>query len=232
MNIDTKDKQIIPMEEKDQTEKSETVVTGQNILETITNTLNDIDPSLGDYGAFATILSVPEPIFKTIKPEILAEIERQLSDSNTALEIASALNINSIKEEEFGEAFDNVCKMLEQDLDGELEDYQVDFLKEFFGIIFKCVQDSKAVSKRLIPIPIQLCNPNAKIPSYANIGDAGLDIYALEDYEIKPGETKLIPTGLKVAIPTGYELQIRPKSGRSLKTKLRIANTPGTIKVA
>ena len=53
--------------------------------------------------------------------------------------------------------------------------------------------------------------------------------YSTEDIEIGPGETKLIHTGLKVAIPRGYELQVRPKSGISLKTKLRVANTPGTI---
>jgi dUTP pyrophosphatase len=56
-----------------------------------------------------------------------------------------------------------------------------------------------------------------------------MDVYALEDITIAPGETKLVPIGIKVAIPAGYELQVRPKSGRCLKTKLRIANTPGTI---
>ena len=54
-------------------------------------------------------------------------------------------------------------------------------------------------------------------------------MYALEDITIAPGETKLIPLGIKCALPLGYELQVRPKSGRCLKTKLRIANTPGTI---
>ena len=56
-----------------------------------------------------------------------------------------------------------------------------------------------------------------------------MDVYAQEDITIAPGETKLIPLGIKVAIPLGYELQVRPKSGRCLKTKLRVANTPGTI---
>jgi dUTP pyrophosphatase len=56
-----------------------------------------------------------------------------------------------------------------------------------------------------------------------------MEIYLTEDVTIHPGETKLIPTGIKVALPLGYELQVRPKSGRSLKSKLRIANTPGTI---
>lgn len=52
---------------------------------------------------------------------------------------------------------------------------------------------------------------------------------ALSAENMMPGETKVIPTGLKVAIPEGYELQVRPRSGLSLKTPLRIANAPGTI---
>jgi dUTP pyrophosphatase len=64
---------------------------------------------------------------------------------------------------------------------------------------------------------------------YKHKGDSGMDVYALDDYIIAPGETKLIPTGIKMAIPLGYEIQVRPKSGRALKTKLRVANTPGTV---
>ena len=64
-----------------------------------------------------------------------------------------------------------------------------------------------------------MCHPDAKLPEYANITDSGMDLFALEDYEINPGETLLIPTGIKVALPPGYELQVRPKSGRCLKIK-------------
>jgi dUTP pyrophosphatase len=67
------------------------------------------------------------------------------------------------------------------------------------------------------------------MPVYAHLTDSGMDVFALEDITIAPGETKLVPIGIKVAIPAGYELQVRPKSGRCLKTKLRVANTPGTI---
>ena len=81
----------------------------------------------------------------------------------------------------------------------------------------------------MVQIPIELCHEDAKIPQYAHISDSGLDVYALEDITIHPGETVLVPTGIKVALPPGYELQVRPKSGRALKTKLRVANTPGTI---
>ncbi len=76
---------------------------------------------------------------------------------------------------------------------------------------------------------VEVCRDGVELPQYANIGDAGMDIRAAEEVKILPGETKIIPTGLKVAIPQGYELQIRPRSGLSLKTPLRIANTPGTI---
>lgn len=76
---------------------------------------------------------------------------------------------------------------------------------------------------------IEKCRDNAMIPTYAHDGDAGMDLYSCEDIIIKPGEAKLIPTGIKMAIPYGYEVQIRPRSGISLKTTLRIPNAPGTI---
>ena len=68
-----------------------------------------------------------------------------------------------------------------------------------------------------------------ELPFYAHEGDAGMDVRATEDILIAPGETKIIKTGLKVAIPEGYEIQVRPRSGASLKTKLRVANAPGTV---
>lgn len=67
------------------------------------------------------------------------------------------------------------------------------------------------------------------LPFYANVGDAGMDVRANCDIVLLPGETKVIPTGLKMHIPEGYEIQVRPRSGLSLKTPLRISNAPGTI---
>lgn len=81
----------------------------------------------------------------------------------------------------------------------------------------------------LVQIPLELCHPEAKKPAYARFGDAGMDIYALADTVIKPGQTVVVPTGWKVALPVGYELQIRPRSGLTIQTALRVANSPGTI---
>ncbi len=80
-----------------------------------------------------------------------------------------------------------------------------------------------------IEVYIEICREDAVLPSYAKPGDAGMDVCAAVDRSIKPGETVIIPTGLKLAIPEGYEIQVRPRSGISYKTPLRLSNSPGTI---
>lgn len=78
-------------------------------------------------------------------------------------------------------------------------------------------------------IYIEKISDEAVLPSYAHDGDAGMDLYSVEDVTIRPGQTVLVKTGLKMAIPQGFEVQIRPRSGISLNTPLRIPNAPGTI---
>lgn len=78
-------------------------------------------------------------------------------------------------------------------------------------------------------LEIKKINENAQLPFYANRGDAGMDICSAEEVFIKPGQTLAVSTGLIVNLPEGYELQIRPRSGLSLKTRLRLPNSPGTI---
>lgn len=78
-------------------------------------------------------------------------------------------------------------------------------------------------------IRIKKLHEDAIIPKYAHNGDSGFDLHALEDIYLNLWETKLIPTGLAVSVGDGYELQIRPRSGLSLKTGLRIPNSPGTV---
>ncbi len=65
-------------------------------------------------------------------------------------------------------------------------------------------------------------NDDATIPTKAHATDSGFDLYASEDVIIEPGETKVIPTGIAVQLPEGYEAQVRPRSGVTTKTKLRV----------
>ena len=78
-------------------------------------------------------------------------------------------------------------------------------------------------------IKIKRLHENAIIPKYATIGSAGFDFHSVDDIIIYPGETALVKTGLSFEIPINYELQVRPRSGMSLKTKLRVSNSPGTV---
>ncbi|MBW2984611.1 dUTP diphosphatase [Candidatus Woesearchaeota archaeon] len=78
-------------------------------------------------------------------------------------------------------------------------------------------------------LQVQRVVEDVKVPSYAHEGDAGMDLYAAEEYILKPGERKLINTGIKIALPVGYEAQLRPKSGLALKHGISIVNTPGTV---
>ena len=69
------------------------------------------------------------------------------------------------------------------------------------------------------------------MPEYATIGSAGMDIHAMLDevVSLHPGERRLIPTGLKIELPEGFEAQVRPRSGLALKYGVTVLNTPGTI---
>ena len=80
-------------------------------------------------------------------------------------------------------------------------------------------------------ILIKRLSKNVPLPKYETDGSSGLDLAANIDIkiEIKPGETKIIPTGLFVGIPKNFEIQIRPRSGLAAKNQISVLNTPGTI---
>jgi dUTP pyrophosphatase len=78
-------------------------------------------------------------------------------------------------------------------------------------------------------VKIQRIHPQAKVPNYANPGDAGADIYAVEAVTLEPLQRGAVATGLCVEVPVGYEIQIRPKSGLALNYGITVLNSPGTI---
>lgn len=73
--------------------------------------------------------------------------------------------------------------------------------------------------------------PGARLPQYMSEHAAGMDIYALvaEDILVKPGERVLVGTGLSVAVPPGFEAQVRPRSGLAIRNGITLLNSPGTI---
>lgn len=78
-------------------------------------------------------------------------------------------------------------------------------------------------------IPVHLIEPDIGLPDYAHPYDAGADLRSRISCVIEPAEAKLVPTGIRVAVPQGYELQVRPRSGLALKHGVTVLNTPGTV---
>ena len=82
-----------------------------------------------------------------------------------------------------------------------------------------------------VKVLVKKLNTNVKLPAYKTSGASGMDLMAFIDQPMKiaPKSTCLVPTGLSLAFPEDYEIQIRPRSGLAAKNKITVLNTPGTI---
>lgn len=80
-----------------------------------------------------------------------------------------------------------------------------------------------------LEILVTQLHPSAIIPTYAKPGDAGADLYAIEEKTLKPGERALVKTGIAIALPEGYVGLVHPRSGLALKNGISVVNSPGTI---
>ena len=83
----------------------------------------------------------------------------------------------------------------------------------------------------MVKVLVKKLKSSVKLPSYKTSGASGMDLMAYMDksIELKPGESCIVPTGLSVAFPDEYEIQIRPRSGLAAKNNISVLNTPGTI---
>ena len=83
----------------------------------------------------------------------------------------------------------------------------------------------------MVKVLVKKLNPNVQLPTYKTDGASGMDLMAFIDKPInlEPSKSCIIPTGLSVAFPNKYEIQIRPRSGLAAKNNISVLNTPGTI---
>ena len=83
----------------------------------------------------------------------------------------------------------------------------------------------------MVKILVKKFDKNIKLPSYKTFGSSGMDLvaYIKSKINIKPGKSAMIPTGIAIAIPRNYEIQIRPRSGLAAKKGISVLNTPGTV---
>lgn len=196
-------------------------------LEDITLNIDEEETSIED--VFSTLFNMEEEEFLQLAPIFIEEISKTFNNTETKLFLANLANVNGAKYEEMVEAYKEIFESFDEKISSDvLSDSKKDFLKNILSIILNSISDTQAITKRIINIPVEK-EQDSKLPTYAHITDAAMDIYAAEDYTLVPGDLVLIKTGLKVAIPKGYALLIQPRSGFSTKSKLRIPNTPGLI---
>lgn len=200
-----------------------------SILNNLPEGLN-LDPEIKEgLSQLEDILDLNDEAFNFAQQRITNELKEKFSEPEAVEELKSIIQKSGGTVEQFIYSLKDVENIIQETYVDLYPQDRINFLKKIIQIESNALLGELGDYK---DVAIEFCRDNVTIPSYAHNTDSGLDVFALEDYVIAPGETALIPTGFKVAIPNGYELQVRPKSGRSLNTKLRIANTPGTIDAA
>jgi dUTP pyrophosphatase len=102
-------------------------------------------------------------------------------------------------------------------------------LEDLLGMGFDDLEEEIYKSAMMRTIEVETIHPDAVFPKYAYPSDSGFDLHSTQELTIGPFGRILVPTGLKVSFPKGYEIQVRPKSGLAIKQGLTVLNTPGTV---
>lgn len=181
---------------------------------------------IGGYDIIDSILDIDEENFEELKPHFLAIFLSVIDEASTESEFRHLIITQHYTVDLIQQEFSKLIEAIDEI--NSLSDAKKDFLKEICILLVNKVVSIINDIGECIRIPCEL-SEGVQLPTYAHKTDAGLDIYAREEITINPGETKIIGTGIKTAIPDGYAILIQPRSGQSAKTKLRIANTPGLI---
>jgi dUTP pyrophosphatase len=135
--------------------------------------------------------------------------------------------------EELGNLDENelkeLLKMLNDiDID-QTEEPDYNAIIETFGLNINELENEMGSYAPTIDLIYSKSNPDTVSPKYAYDTDSGFDLYSTEEMWIFPSDRRIVPTGLHIDIPDGYEIQVRSKSGLALKQGLMVLNSPGTV---
>lgn len=176
------------------------------------------------------LIDLPDAKFDQIYPQLQSMAETTFKSEAYQKDVLQNLTVykasNEIDIEAEKATVEELVKEIKEDdtLSANKQTFLISILEAATLSIYDLMQNPR----ERIEVKIKVL-PGGKIPTYAHPTDAGADVYASEPTNFEPYETKIVHTALQVAIPAGYEIQIRPRSGMSLKTGFRVANAPGTI---
>ena len=181
---------------------------------------------IGGLDMFESLMGLDDETFTQLKPQVLQLFAETLHEPESISEFRTLAIAQGYTQEtakaDFGLAVQAINEI------DFLSEAKKDFLKEIYTMASNQLAAVIGTTNSVIRIPCEVAK-GVKIPVYVHKTDAGMDIFANDEITLAPGETRIIGTGIKVAIPDGYALLVQPRSGQSAKTKLRIANTPGLI---
>lgn len=128
--------------------------------------------------------------------------------------------------EELEKEFQGLLKELEKSMSEAIADMEI---KEIEGVNLEELEKNFKISRPKQKLTYEKIHPNAVDPIYNYPSDSGFDLHSTLSTNIAPFGRALISTGIKLSIPTGYEIQVRSKSGLALKQGLMVLNSPGTV---
>ena len=211
------------------TQNAESVKFTPEILKEIQGLGEQFEDASDGLAILGIIFSLSDETFEFLRPVFQDAMREAYREPQAQMQLMQMLAQSGFTVDDLLSNTDEIIKAIANTDELDISDSKRDFLKFMFTEIATAVGESTLNPAHIVNIPIILCREGAKLPTYATDGSAAMDLYATDDYTIDPGETKLIPTGLKVKIPHGYALLIQPRSGMSARTKLRIPNSPGLI---
>lgn len=202
---------------------------------------NPIQPTVEELvNVIQELFSLDDEFLVNQLPAMMMEVEKNLTGPKAMQamdEAIKAAELEGISIEEFIHSveyskqamFELFLELKEQYSDSEMRLETLDMLYSLLENYFNTFL-LRMASRDTVNMAVELTGINAKIPTYAHPGDQGADIYAAETVEMPPYTYgKAISTGIKMMIPEGWVVSIRPRSGLSKNTTLRISNSPATI---
>ena len=177
----------------------------------------------------AAMLTLKDETFEILRPVLQDSMTEIFNEPQVQMQIIQGFAQSGISIDDLINHSDEVFDSLFNNSEVQLSESKKDFFKFLMTAIVNSISASTINPAHVVEIPVEICREDAKLPTYATNGSAAMDIYSPADYTIEPGQTIIIPTGIKVAIPHGYALLIPPRSGLSSRTKMRIPNSLGLI---
>lgn len=174
------------------------------------------------------MLDLPDNQFDAVYPKLKAQLSSVLKTKKFQEQMLESLRQNPIKN---FDAEKVVVTDFIEDIKNEpgLSANKKELMTFMLENTILAIYELYEVPREKVEVGIKKLINDAILPTYAHSADAGADVYAVEDTVLESGETKAVKTGIAISVPIGYEIQLRPRSGLSLKTGLRVANSPATI---